>query len=152
MIINQKRAEVSLDPLKIVVVDLIKDDSHDDKVSSTYFRQYMTELISGAQLIYLKESWYVSLKDLGVEPPQSEAWMWRLFRLYCQPWRKYHTLRHIDDLCHKIDALEGLDNEKKAVLKLTAFFHDAIYTPTSNQNEKVIEPYPREALCSCRIS
>lgn len=136
VIINQKRAEADLPPLNIVVVDLVQDDSEQEKVSSTHFRKFMSEMVTGDQLNYLKKSWYDSLKEIGVEGPNLEVWLWRVLILYCQPWRKYHTLRHIVDLCEKIDKLQDSTAASNAFLKITAFFHDVIYTPRSKLNEK----------------
>lgn len=135
--INDKRAEEHLPPLSVVIVDLVQDEKQQEKVSSTHFRKAMSEIVTGEQLEFLKDSWRQSLQQLDIHCPSNEVWLWRLFKLYCQPWRKYHTLAHIVDLCQKIDKTEGLKDAEKAFLKMAAFFHDAIYIPSSKLNEKV---------------
>ena len=149
MIINQKRSEVSLPPLKIAVIDLIQDEGQDDKISSTHFRKAMTEMISGDQLNYLKKCWEESTENIGMEPAQSQVWLWKLFKLYSQSWRKYHTLQHIRDLCEKIDKLGNIEHQEKGLLKLAAFFHDAIYVPSSKLNEVVRLSNCREVQNCC---
>lgn len=147
---NQKRAELDLPALTVVVVGLIRDDLNDDKISSTYFRQAMSESVSQEQLLYLKQSWEESLQKFDLSDAKKIIFLWKLFRLYNQPWRKYHTLVHIFDLCKKADSLKGLSTEDKSLLKLTAFFHDAIYVPTSKKNEEVTTYY--SAKCRTDIS
>ena len=136
-IVNKKRAELDLPPLKVIVVGLLKDDANDDKISSTYFREAMSEIITPGQMLYLKQSWDKSLSGFEIEESLRVVFLWRLFRLYSQSWRKYHTLVHIFDLCKKADGIKGVSQDDISLLKLTAFFHDAFYVPSSSNNEKV---------------
>jgi predicted metal-dependent HD superfamily phosphohydrolase len=53
-----------------------------------------------------------------------------LTRLYTEPHRRYHDLRHIADMLCKGIELELSDEQVMAV-----WFHDAIYDPTSKTNE-----------------
>ena len=127
---NPKRAELGLPPVKTTIFEIRA------KTSSTELREAKAAIITEDQMNYLKQSWYQSLEELEIEGPQSEIWLWRLFELYFQPWRKYHNLQRISDLCQKIDKLANFCSKERAFLKFAVFFRDAIYVPSSEDNER----------------
>jgi predicted metal-dependent HD superfamily phosphohydrolase len=58
---------------------------------------------------------------------------------YDEPHRRYHDLRHIDTVLALVDELaaaEDLGDDQRAVLRLAAWFHDAVYDPTATDNEE----------------
>lgn len=57
----------------------------------------------------------------------------KLFKLYMQPHRRYHTLKHVDDMLLK---LSEAPVEDITAVKAAIFFHDAVYYPGSPYNEE----------------
>jgi len=56
----------------------------------------------------------------------------RLVAAYGAPTRKYHDLRHLADVLHHLDLLSadprtGLSGQDLAVVRLAAWYHDAVY-------------------------
>lgn len=63
-----------------------------------------------------------------------DQWFERLWKCHSEPQRHYHTVVHIWEILKWIEALEeSLDVQSP--LQFAAFFHDAIYDPTSAKNE-----------------
>ena len=153
-VINTKRQAEELPPLKILIVSLVKPPTAntldaaapESKVSSTDFRARIAGQVTEEQFGTIRECWFSATKDLPQE--FATVWFWKLVQLYSESWRKYHNLQHIFELISKIsdvrknyerEGITGLVSAEEHFLILTAFFHDAIYTPTSKLNEKVSE-------------
>ncbi len=58
----------------------------------------------------------------------------RLLEAYADPSRRYHDLRHLMDVLDHIDTLEAVTPDP-AVVRLAAWFHDAVYDPERADNE-----------------
>ena len=56
----------------------------------------------------------------------------RLAAAYQAPTRHYHTLQHIENLLHRLDAAVLHD---RAVVELAVWFHDAVYNALKPDNE-----------------
>jgi predicted metal-dependent HD superfamily phosphohydrolase len=54
---------------------------------------------------------------------------------YAEPQRRYHTRRHIDECLALLAEVPGLDARERQVLTWAIWWHDAIYDPTSPDNE-----------------
>ncbi|HEY8963333.1 MAG TPA: hypothetical protein VIN59_02595, partial [Alphaproteobacteria bacterium] len=56
------------------------------------------------------------------------AWQ-QIVQSYTEPHRHYHTLRHIADMLHALDAagLDQLSPEQQLRLNIFAVFHDIVY-------------------------
>jgi len=58
---------------------------------------------------------------------------------YAEPHRRYHDQRHVAAVLRSVDELaaaEGLADDDRAVVRLAAWFHDAVYDPTASDNEQ----------------
>jgi len=64
---------------------------------------------------------------------------------YAEPWRHYHTLRHIESLLGLLEAHRGLARHGDE-LAAAIWFHDAIYDPRRNDNEARSAELAREQL------
>ena len=54
---------------------------------------------------------------------------------YSEPWRFYHTLRHISEINNFLEKNWAQAGKKeKIVLQLAAYFHDIIYLPKDGEN------------------
>lgn len=54
---------------------------------------------------------------------------------YADPGRAYHDLRHLDEVLRNVDELADIARDADAV-RLAAWFHDAVYDPTAQDNEE----------------
>ncbi len=69
---------------------------------------------------------------------KSTSWFQRIYELHTEDGRHYHTVVHLWELFELLDiVIESLDASKWYVaMAWSVFFHDAIYDPKSNRNEK----------------
>lgn len=58
-----------------------------------------------------------------------------LVRRYEEPHRRYHTTAHLAEVLDQVDALAAEADDAEAV-RLAAWFHDAIYDPSADDNEE----------------
>jgi predicted metal-dependent HD superfamily phosphohydrolase len=49
--------------------------------------------------------------------------------------RAYHDLAHLDEVLHRIDLLAG-EADRPDLVRLAAWFHDAVYDPRATDNEE----------------
>jgi predicted metal-dependent HD superfamily phosphohydrolase len=59
----------------------------------------------------------------------------RLTRRYSEPQRRYHTLDHVQRVLEVVDSLAPLAADH-AVVRLAAWFHDSVYEPGRDDNER----------------
>jgi len=61
----------------------------------------------------------------------------QLLRRWSEPWRRYHTLRHLDAVLTVLDELADAGAAGNAdTARLAAWFHDAVYAPERSENEE----------------
>ena len=59
---------------------------------------------------------------------------------YAEPHRSYHNLAHVEAVLAAVDQLaaaEQLDDDDWSVVRLGAWFHDAVYDPRATDNEEL---------------
>jgi len=86
----------------------------------------------------LVERWVALLGRIrppGAEPGAA-AYGEQLVRRWGEPQRRYHTLRHLDAVLRAVDALAGPEAGDADVVRLAAWFHDAVYAPDRSGNEE----------------
>jgi predicted metal-dependent HD superfamily phosphohydrolase len=66
--------------------------------------------------------------------PESEDVHSQLLSAYSEPHRHYHTVEHIDNCLAQLDEARSIAREP-AEVELALWFHDAVYKPTSSENE-----------------
>ncbi|MCK6681044.1 MAG: N-methyl-D-aspartate receptor NMDAR2C subunit [Thermoanaerobaculia bacterium] len=54
---------------------------------------------------------------------------------YQEPWRAYHTLRHIEECMEWVRAVEP-ETSDAPEMRLALFLHDAVYHPRASDNEE----------------
>jgi predicted metal-dependent HD superfamily phosphohydrolase len=64
---------------------------------------------------------------------------------WAEPHRGYHDLAHLDEVLARIDLLEA-EAEQPDVVRLAAWFHDAVYDPTAGDNEERSAELARKVL------
>ena len=135
-VVNAAREALGHDPVQVVVVDLLGQLDVSHKLSSTGIRNHLCSQLEAGEtdLIWLRDQWLALQEQLGVSEAASQEWWSTLRDLYgLQPWRAYHTLRHVLELL-KIAERE-YDQASPKELRLAVWFHDAIYRPRSGTNE-----------------
>jgi predicted metal-dependent HD superfamily phosphohydrolase len=58
-----------------------------------------------------------------------------LLARYAEPHRRYHTIAHLEAVLDLVDELEA-DTDDPDVVRLAAWFHDAVYDPERDDNEE----------------
>jgi predicted metal-dependent HD superfamily phosphohydrolase len=69
---------------------------------------------------------------------------------WSQPHRRYHDLRHLDEVLRHVDDLAVHATDPDAV-RLAAWYHDAVYDPTADDNEERSADLARAELSALRI-
>lgn len=83
----------------------------------------------------MQEKWYNLCKHFTQDANKIEQ-AWRIiFSAYHEAHRAYHTLDHIAELTQRIEECSDKIKDKFTLL-FTAFYHDIVYIPGSNVNEK----------------
>jgi len=135
--INKVRTEKGLTPLEVIVVGILGGDIV-NRLSSTSIRTNISEKIIGGEetLIYLYDCWVELMKKIGVvQKDTCDLWFDKIKMKYCEPWRFYHTLNHVQSLL-KLYRGSGIIGCDDLVIELTIWFHDVIYIPQHADNEK----------------
>ncbi|WP_344051916.1 hypothetical protein [Streptomyces thermoalcalitolerans] len=74
-----------------------------------------------------------------------------LLRRWQEPQRRYHTLTHLTAVLDHIDLLEGYADDPD-VVRLAAWFHDAVYRPERSENEERSARLAERALPEAGVS
>ena len=137
--VNDTREKAGLPKLKLVLSSLVFSSKQDtniiNKISSSTTRQYISSK-SRNETVDLYAEWCSLMKDLEIKEQIRERWWSKLRDLYSEHWRFYHTLHHIYNLLQIAHKFKHLIHNL-CCFKLAAWFHDAIYIPTNNNNEIV---------------
>ena len=92
-IFNEKRIEAGLQPIEVVLIEIVKSESDEGKVSSTDYRTFTARSISPDQFEALRTLWMQTLTESNVvEQDEAIVWFWRMVRKYSEEQRRYHTL------------------------------------------------------------
>ena len=74
-----------------------------------------------------------------------------LLRRWQEPQRRYHTVAHLTAVLDRIDVLEEYADDP-ALVRLAAWFHDAVYLPDRSTNEERSARLAERALADTGIS
>jgi predicted metal-dependent HD superfamily phosphohydrolase len=74
-----------------------------------------------------------------------------LLRRWQEPQRRYHTVEHLTAVLDRIDVLEEYADDP-AVVRLAAWFHDAVYLPERSTNEERSARLAERALPEAGVS
>ncbi len=111
--------------------------------------QSQLKLVSQADL---EQRWYAAWMQLGVARsavPAEEFGL--LMGRYREPWRHYHTSRHLQECFARLDETRGL-SEHLGELTLALWYHDAIYDPRADNNETASADLACEVLMNAGAS
>ncbi len=89
---------------------------------------------SQRQTSIAKRRWVKLMGELGVGEDRWQPLWEKLERLYSQRGRYYHNLKHIAKTLALLDRFSG--GSASALLRLAAFYHDAVYDVQAKDNEE----------------
>jgi predicted metal-dependent HD superfamily phosphohydrolase len=91
-------------------------------------------MLSPERLDALQTQWVRFLGTLGVEPISAYPAFDRLVAAHAEPHRHYHDLEHVVEVLKVVGRL-GRSCDNPSAVQLAAWYHDAVYDPTSRDNE-----------------
>ena len=83
---------------------------------------------------HLADAWITLARRAGARDDVTGAGAALLGR-WSEPHRAYHDLAHLDEVLHRIDLLAG-EADQPDLVRLAAWFHDAVYDPQASDNEE----------------
>ncbi|MFE7778665.1 hypothetical protein ACFU5O_33235 [Streptomyces sp. NPDC057445] len=85
----------------------------------------------------LRNRWYAALLAVREDPgsPDPSDYADNLLARWSEPQRRYHTVDHLAAVLGHIDTLEPYADNADLV-RLAAWFHDAVYLPERSENEE----------------
>lgn len=85
----------------------------------------------------LRARWHTALVAArgSAAGPDPAPYAERLLARWAEPQRRYHTTDHLAAVLDHIDVLERYADDA-AVVRLAAWFHDAVYRPDRSENEE----------------
>ena len=98
---------------------------------------------------HLPEAWIRAAAAVGARGDVAQAGAELLGR-YAEPHRRYHDLAHLDDVLRHVDALAE-DARDVHVVRMAAWFHDAVYDPTAADNEERSALLAQTTLSELRV-
>jgi predicted metal-dependent HD superfamily phosphohydrolase len=104
-------------------------------------------MLSPERLDALQTQWVRFLGSLGVEPVAAYPTFDRLVAAHSEPHRHYHDLEHVVEVLRVVGRL-ARQCELPAAVQLAAWYHDAVYDPTADDNEERSAALARSELTS----
>ncbi|MEU9466135.1 hypothetical protein AB0D78_05680 [Streptomyces avermitilis] len=87
----------------------------------------------------------------GAAHPDPAPYGENLLRRWSEPQRRYHTVEHLVAVLDRIDLLEEYADDPD-VVRLAAWFHDALYFPDRSENEERSARLAERALPEAGVS
>jgi predicted metal-dependent HD superfamily phosphohydrolase len=98
---------------------------------------------------HLPEAWIRTTAAVGARGDVAQAGAELLGR-YAEPHRRYHDLAHLDDVLRHVDELAEHAGDVH-VVRLAAWFHDAVYDTTASDNEERSALLAQTTLSELRV-
>lgn len=83
----------------------------------------------------LRARWHATLLRASEGTPDPAPYADNLLARWAEPQRRYHTTAHLAAVLDHIDVLEE-HAEEPDLVRLAAWFHDAVYAPDRSENEE----------------
>ncbi|MEV4949983.1 hypothetical protein [Streptomyces sp. NPDC053755] len=104
----------------------------------------------------LLQRWTSTLRAAraGREGPDPLPYGLNLLARWAEPQRKYHTVDHLRAVLDRIDELADLGGEggELELVRLAAWFHDAVYRPDRSENEERSAALAEKALTEAGLT
>ncbi|MEU7583655.1 hypothetical protein AB0B50_39460 [Streptomyces sp. NPDC041068] len=99
----------------------------------------------------LHARWATALLRASRGTPDPAPYADRLLARWAEPQRRYHTTAHLAAVLDHIDVLEE-HAEDPELVRLAAWFHDAVYAPDRSENEERSARLAERALAEAGLS
>ncbi|WP_199551753.1 hypothetical protein [Streptomyces sp. N35] len=101
----------------------------------------------------LRTRWSDALHEArgAAEGPDPRPYAENLLARWAEPQRRYHTLAHLTAVLDHIDALAP-HADAPALVRLAAWFHDAVYLPDRSENEERSARLAERALAEAGLA
>jgi predicted metal-dependent HD superfamily phosphohydrolase len=102
----------------------------------------------------LRKAWADTLataQHTTATPTTPEAYADNLLARWSEPQRRYHTTTHLKAVLDRIDVLEDHADDP-ALVRLAAWFHDAVYLPERSTNEERSARLAERALAEAGLT
>jgi predicted metal-dependent HD superfamily phosphohydrolase len=83
----------------------------------------------------LRDRFAAALSAAGAPDTDPYPYADALLARWAEPQRRYHTVRHLASVLDRVDTLEDYAADP-ALVRLAAWFHDAVYRPDRSENEE----------------
>lgn len=83
----------------------------------------------------LRARWHATLLRTSEGAPDPAPYADNLLKRWAEPQRRYHTTAHLTAVLDHIDVLEE-HADSPDLVRLAAWFHDAVYAPDRSENEE----------------
>ncbi|MFE3140717.1 HD domain-containing protein [Streptomyces scopuliridis] len=102
-------------------------------------------------LLALREGAEEAVRAVEAEGPDPYAYADRLLARWSEPQRRYHTTDHLLAVLDHVDTLAEYADDPD-VVRLAAWFHDAVYRPDRSENEERSARLAERALPEAGLS
>ncbi|GAA3229472.1 hypothetical protein ACFQE4_13780 [Streptomyces thermocoprophilus] len=87
----------------------------------------------------------------GADGPDAAPYAERLLACWQEPQRRYHTLTHLTSMLDHIDGPLAAYADAPDLVRLAAWFHDAVYLPDRSENEERSARLAERALAEAGV-
>ncbi|MGW2258055.1 HD domain-containing protein [Streptomyces sp. NPDC004749] len=91
-----------------------------------------------------------ALRTVSGDRPDAGAYADRLLARWAEPQRRYHTTDHLTAVLDHVDSLAGHADDP-GLVRLAAWFHDAVYRPDRSENEERSAQLAERALAEAGL-
>lgn len=109
------------------------------------------ENLGMADLDALRSRWIRALEGVRSGGPDPDPYADNLLTRWREPQRRYHTVAHLTAVLDHIDVLEK-EAADPDLVRLAAWFHDAVYLPDRSENEERSARLAERALTEAGVS
>ncbi len=135
---NEIRKKNNLNPVDLCIINVIKINlENSEKISSSFIRNDIINMIPINKLDKVYFIFLDLIKKLNCDNDDLISFWWNeIEENYCKKWKFYHNLNHIYSFIELYEQYNNLIEGNKNDFLLSIFFHDIIYIPSRNDNEK----------------
>ena len=135
---NEIRKKNKIKPVELCTINVIQINLDDStKISSSILRKEILDIISIEKINEIYYNFKNICKNLECENKDLIDYWWdEILNYYTKKWKFYHNLNHIYSFISLYNKYNNLIENGKNEFLLSIFFHDIIYIPSRNDNEK----------------
>ena len=135
---NEVRKKNNIKLVELCTINVIKINLDDgNKISSSILRKEILNIIPIEKINKINSDFEHLFNKLKCENKVVINYWWsEILSHYSKKWKYYHNLNHIYSFIELYDKYNNLIKKEKNEFLLSIFFHDIIYIPSRNDNEK----------------